>query len=777
MRFRDCFKRQWLLVGIVLALGIRAETQDLDRADHVLIPQSRVFAYTAEQQGAIRVYEVDADISMVESAAVTTLTIHIENMTSVRQEAELLLPVPAGAAVSGFAYDGPGLMTSAQVLPIEEAIRIYNQLVAQIRDPALVEFVGYNLIRTSIFPVEAGARQQVVITYEHLCQVQDNRVDYILPRTESLQYQIPWTIKANIRSAQAISTVYSPSHVVYTFRVSDHEVSVMIESEAKFTPGPFQMSYVVQAEDIAASVLAYPDRTGNGGYFLLLAGVPEVNAPPEDSNRIRRELTLVIDKSGSMSGNKIVQAKDAAMQVIEGLDLGEAFNVILYDNSLQILSSEPLIKTGQTTLQAYDYINSANAGGSTNLYGALELALAQEPIADMLAIVLFLTDGLPTSGNTNEVDIRNLVTTANPFERRVFTFGVGYDVNAQLLDALAEQSRGRATFVLPDESVETKVAEVFGTLAGPVLTDPHLRILDGQGQEAVGRTLDVLPTVLKDLFAGDRLVVLGRYVGSEELIFELTGNYLGEQRTFQFGFDPNQADVRNGFVPRLWASRKIAEMIAQIQILGADPSLTENDPRVTELATSIIALSTEFGIITEYTAFLASEGTDLSNAADILGQTAGNLAQGAAGRSGGGSVGQSINNIMQRSQDVLNRDSSYLNSSMERTRIVNVQQANDLTFFFKDGWWIDSRLADIQDQLEPDQTVVFGTDEFLEVALNLALENRQGALAFAQDIVMLVGEEIVMIDIPQDIEEPYEPEDPSDLDSPGSGSSGTRRGR
>jgi Ca-activated chloride channel family protein len=766
-----------ICIGIIAFMTIPAKSQDLDRADHVLIPQSRVFAYTAEQQGAIRVYEVDADISMVESAAVTTLTIHIENMTSVRQEAELLLPVPAGAAVSGFAYDGPGVMTSAQVLPIEEAIRIYNQLMAQIRDPALVEFVGYNLIRTSIFPVEAHARQQVVITYEHLCQVQDNRVDYILPRTESLQYQIPWTIKANICSAQAISTVYSPSHMVYTFRVSDNEVSVMIESEAKFTPGPFQMSYIVQAEDIAASVLAYPDNTGNGGYFLLLAGVPEVNIPPEDSNGIRRELTLVIDKSGSMSGNKIVQARDAAMQVIEGLDPGEAFNVILYDNSLQILSPEPLIKTGQTTLRAYDYISAVNAGGSTNLYGALELALAQEPIADMLAIVLFLTDGLPTSGNTNEVNIRNLVTTANPFERRVFTFGVGYDVNAQLLDALAEQSRGRATFVLPDESVEAKVAEVFGTLAGPVLADPNLRILDGQGQEAVGRTLDVLPTVLRDLFAGDRLVVLGRYIGGEELIFELTGNYLGEHRTFQFGFDPNQADVRNSFVPRLWASRKIAEMITQIQILGADPTLTEDDPRVRELATSIIALSTEFGIITEYTAFLAQEGTELGNAAELIGQTAGNLAAGMGARTGGYSVGQTINNAMQRSQDVLNRDSSYLNSSMERTRIVNTQQANDLTFFFKDGWWIDSRLADIQDQLEPDQTVVFGTDEFMDVALSLALENRQGALAFAQDVVILVGEMIVMIDIPADIEEPYEPEDPWELDSPGSGVSGGRGGR
>jgi Ca-activated chloride channel family protein len=766
-----------ICIGIIAVMTISVKAQDLDQADHVLIPQSRVFAYTAEQQGAIRVYEVDADISIVESAAVTTLTIHIENMTSVRQEAELLLPVPAGAAVSGFAYDGPGPMTSAKILPIEEAIRIYNQLVAKIRDPALVEFVGYNLIRTSIFPVEAGARQQVVITYEHICQVQDNRVDYILPRTESLQYQVPWTIKANIRSAQAISTVYSPSHLVYALRISDNEVSVMIESEAKFTPGSFQMSYVVQAEDIAASVLAYPDKTGNGGYFMLLAGVPEVNTSHDDSNSILRELTLVIDKSGSMSGNKIVQARDAAMQVIEGLDPGEAFNVILYDDNLQIFSPEPLIKTAQTTFQAYDYIGAVNAGGMTNLYGALELALTQEPIADMLSIVLFLTDGLPTYGNINEVDIRNLVTSANPFERRVFTFGVGYDVNAQLLDALAELSRGRATFVLPDENVEAKVAEVFGTLAGPVLADPNLRILDGQGQEAVGRTLDVLPTVLKDLFAGDRLVVLGRYVGSEELIFELTGNYLGEQRTFQFGFDPNQADVRNSFVPRLWAGRKIAEMISQIQILGADPSLTEDDPRVRELATSIIALSTEFGIITEYTAFLAQEGTELGNAAELIGQTAGNLAAGAAGRTGGYSVGQTINNAMQRSQDVLNRDSSYLNSSMERTRIVNTQQANDLTFFFKDGWWIDSRLADIQEQLEPDQTVVFGTDEFMDVALSLALENRQGALAFAQDIVILVGEMIVMIDIPADIEEPYEPEDPWELDSPGSGVSGGRGGR
>ena len=140
-------------------------------------------------------------------------------------------------------------------------------------------------------------------------------------------------------------------------------------------------------------------------------------------------------------------------------------------------------------------------------------------------------------------------------------------------------------------------------------------------------------------------------------------------------------------------------------------------------------------------------------------------------------MSQSLNSAAQRSQDVLNRDSSYLNSSLERNRIVNAQQANDLTFFFKDGQWIDSRLADIQGEIIPDRTVEFGSEAFFDLALGLAAENRQGALAFAQDILLSVAGEIVLIDIPESIEEPYEPEDPRTVESPGLGSGGRRRGR
>ena len=760
---------RWVLGTVSVVLALLAGPFDLARAQqgqdavHVVIPQSRMYAYTTDQQGAVKIVRVEAAIDIVETVATTTLEIHLKNTTNGRREAELLLPVADDAVVSSFAYDGPSGEITAEVLPKEEAERIYNQLVAQIRDPALAEFVGYNLIKTSVFPIEAQAEQKVRLTYEHLLETDGSRVDYYLPRTESLQYLVPWKITAAIESSQPISAVYSPSHMVYTHRTDDRKITVITDPDAEFTPGPFQLSYLLESDGLSASMLAYPDDANDTGYFLLLAGVPADR--PTDTNEIKREVTLVLDRSGSMSGDKIRQAQDAAVQVVSGLEDGEAFNVILYNSNIQRFSAEPVLKDADIELAAHSYIRAVNASGSTNLYGALETALDQPPVEGMLPLVLFLTDGLPTTGITSEVAIRDLAAYANPYDRRVFTFGVGYNVNAPLLDALAQLSRAASFFVLPGDDVEVAVTEVFKSLTRPILADATLRVLDADGQEAVGRTQDVLPVVLPDLFEGDRLVILGRYIGHEPLTFEFSGNYLGQPRTFAYTFGFEGTDKDNGFIPRLWASRKVAQLIDAIRQLGADQTVTEDDPQIAELAETIITISTEFGIITEYTAFLAREGTDLGDWTQILGQTTNTLfARGATAREGEGAVNQSVNMAMQRAQEVLNRDSTYLNSEMERTRIVNAQQANDLTFYFKDGRWVDSRLVTVEDIVTPHRTVEFGSDEFFEVANRLAAENRQGALAFAQDILLLVGGEIVLIDVPADVEEEYAPVDPQEAD-------------
>ncbi len=718
-------------------------------AENVIIPQSRSMAFVPpEHDRAIEITEVEVKIDILEQTATTTIEIRLENKTNRRQEAELVFPVPDGAVVRGFAYDGPGGEIAAKVLPREEAKRIYERLVAKIRDPALAEFIGYNLIQSSVFPVEPRGKQKVRLTYEHLLETDLNRVDYVLPRTESLEYSVLWKITADIKSKSPISAVYSASHKVYMHRVSETEVSVKIEAEAEKQPGPFRLSYLMEKNGVTASMFAYPEKEVRGGYFLLFAGLPADISKQE--NTIKREVTIVIDRSGSMRGEKIEQVKEASLQIISGLKEGEAFNIIIYSNTVESFSKNAVKKSRETEDAAQKYIDGITATGGTNIYDALKTALEQEPTEGYLPIVLFLTDGLPTVGNTSEVGIRELVTKTNPYKRRVFTFGVGFDVNAPLLEKVAEESRARAEFVQPKEDVEVKVGKVFKSLSGPILAEPKLEVLNKDGGEAVGRVRDVLPAKLPDMFEGDKLILLGQYVGDEPIQFRIKGNYLGKERTFKFTFEFDKADVKNGFVARLWASRKIAELIDAIRQMGAEPGVSTSEAKIKELVDEIVILSTEFGILTEYTAFLAREGTELSDRDAILREAETGLERRAMRvRAGKGAVSQSLNIAEQKEAATMNYGNEYLDEDMQRVRITNVQQINDRAFYNRNNQWIDSSIVDKEKDIKPDKVIEFGSREFFELAERLAKENRQGSIALRGDVVLSVDGEIILVKMPK----------------------------
>jgi Ca-activated chloride channel family protein len=715
-------------------------------ASNVIMPQIRERAFAPEQQGAIEITGVEVLIDILESTATTTVDIHLENQTGRRQEAELIVPVPNGAVIRGFAYDGPGGQISAKVLPKDKAQRIYENLVAKIRDPALVEFIGYNLIRSSVFPIEAHKKQKVRLTYEHLLQVDGKRIDYILPRTESLEYSVPWKITAKIKAKHPISTVYSASHKLEIERVGDTELIVKIAADAIKEPGPFRLSYLLAENGVTASMFAYPDETVGGGYFLLLAGL-SAEAQKSDSPAIKREVTLVIDRSGSMRNQKIQQVKEAALQIIAGLEKGEAFNIIIYNNTVQWFSEKPVLKTKKTEQAAHAYIEGITATGGTNIYDALAAALKQQPSEEMLPIVLFLTDGLPTIGNTSEIAIRELVIKSNPHNRRVFTLGVGVDVNAPLLEKIASESRASAEFVLPKEDVEVKIGKVFKKLFGPILADTELEILNKDGGAAIGRTRDIIPEKLPDLFEGDQLILLGQYVGNDPLVFKIAGNYLGKKRDFNFTFEFNDACIRNGFVPRLWASRKIAELIDAVRQMGADGRTDRDDPKVKELVDEIVRLSTEFGILTEYTAFLAREGTDLGNRRELVAEAADSLEiRAMRSRSGTDAVSQSLNLMHQKQQSALNIRNTFYDGKLSQVSISNIQQINDKAFYRRGNRWVDSRLA--QKDATPNKIIEFGSTEFFELAQRLAKENRQGSIALAGDVLIVVDNETILVKMP-----------------------------
>jgi len=685
-------------------------------------------------------------VDVVEQVATTTIEIALYNPTNSRLQAELAVPVPDGAVVRGFTFQGAAKEPTAQLLPKDEARKIYDAIVSKMKDPALLEFVGYNLIRSSVFPVERKGKQKVQLTYEHLLPADGNRVDYLLPRTESVEYNVPWHVTVRVRSRQAVSTVYSPSHRLEVKRPGGNAVTATVASDAIRQPGAFRLSYLLEKSDVTATLLAYPDPSRNGGFFLLLAGLPA--KPPKDAGRIKREVTLVLDRSGSMNGEKIEQVREAALQVIGGLDDDESFNIIAYNESVDLFSTQPVPKSKKAVKAAREYLKAIKARGGTNIHDALVEALRQKPAEGTLPIVLFLTDGLATIGQTAETAIREVSTKANPHKRRIFTFGVGVDVNTPLLERIALETRATATFVMPKEDVEVKVASVFKRLSGPVVAEPVLTVTTKHGEPAVGRTKDILPARLPDLFEGDQLVVLGQYVGAEPLHFQLRGNYLGKKRTFRFTFAVDKATTKNAFVPRLWASRKIAVLIDGIRALGADAGAGRpnpaTDPKLKELVDSIVQLSKEFGILTEYTAFLAKEGTDLSLSADLLAEATRNFDRRAIRtRSRIASVNQDINRRGMRYQGQLNIRNGFLDEKMRHVSNTRVQQINDRAFYRRGKTWIDSRVADRAGN--PDIVIKFGSKQHKQLVERLARENRQGTVSLRGDILLEVDNKAVLV--------------------------------
>ncbi len=721
-----------------------------------VLPQAR--CYTGWRPGPVVITKVDATVDIREQVATTTLDIHLHNPGPRRLESELLLPVPAGAAVRGFDFEGSAAEPTARVLPADEARRLYDEIVAKIKDPALLEFVGYQLVRSSVFPVEARGTQRVRLTYEHLLTADGDRVDYVLPRSESLEYRVPWTIDVRVRSTAALSTLYSPSHPIESRPTTASDWRARLASAGASTPGPFRLSYLTERDGVAASLIAYPDPSIGGGYFLLLGGVPSELSRAQLEAKVRRDVTLVVDRSGSMHGDKIEQVREAVLQILGGLEPGETFNVIPYNEAVESLAPSPVVKSKENLRAARDYVAGILPRGGTNIHDALHAALAQKPPADSLPIVLFLTDGLPTVGKTSEIAIRELATKANPYGKRVFTFGVGVDVNTPLLEKIASETRATATFVLPNQDVEFEVARCFDRLAGPVLSDPKLVVNEADGSPALGRVHDVLPNALPDLFRGDQIVLLGQYRGSGPLRFEIAGNYLGKSRRFEFRFDFDRATTKNAFVPRLWASRKIGRLIEAIRDLGAadapfpmaTPPSPQSDPRVRELVDEIVRLSTEFGILTEYTAFLATEGTELGDDLHFLNERATTNFWNRAmkTRSGLGSVNQSLNNMEISQRACLNPTNRFYDSEMNTVQVANVQQISDRAFYRRGNTWVDSRAID-RTQSPADRTIEFGSAAYRELLESLASHGRQGCLALSGDIVLRIGDETVRVKAPE----------------------------
>jgi len=492
-------------------------------------------------------------------------------------------PLPGEAVFSSYSLWQGDQELRGEAMDAAQARAIYEAIVRQKRDPALIELAGQGLIRARVFPIAPGETRKITLKYTQLLDRAGDawRFRYLGDRHRQAA---PRSFRLEVDSAARFGDPYSPTHQVQVTR-RDNRLEVTL-SEGSAATGDFELLLPLARGLIGLSLVPH-HPVGEDGYFMLLLA-PGAAA---DAATLRRDVVAVIDVSGSMSGEKIQQAKSALIQLLGTLRAGDRFRLVAFSGGVRRYAQGWTEVAADTRRDAETWIRSLDAEGGTNIAGALTEAFAQAPAEQSLGVVVFLTDG---QASTGEMDPERIATSAEQGRGkfRVFSFGVGDDVNTYLLDRLTERARGTTEYIRPGENIERAVGTLAAKVASPVLTD--VTITAGSGIELY----DLQPGSLPDLFAGDEMVVLGRYrgVGSGEWSVTVQGRRNGRQEEFRTSAtDRANDDAR--YIEQLWAARKAGTLSREIRLHG----------QTRELMDALKQLALRYGILTEYTSYLVQE--------------------------------------------------------------------------------------------------------------------------------------------------------------------------
>jgi Ca-activated chloride channel family protein len=530
-------------------------------------------------------------ITIEDQVAVTKVEQTFRNHTDRRLEATYVFPVPKGASVNKFQMAVNGKDVGGELIEADKARQIYTDIVRKIHDPGLLEYLGNDLFQIKVFPVPPRSDQKVTLSYTSVSGKSSDLVEYVYPlktdgrATATLE---SFGIEATIKSQHAVQNVYSPTHAIAIKRQNDKEVQVVFERNQGLLDKDFQLFYQLGDKDIGLTAMIHRPVASEPGYFLALV-TPKVEIKKE--YHIPRDVVLVLDTSGSMQENgKIDQAKRALTYCLNSLDKGDRFALMNFATTVNRYKDGLLDASSDQVGQAKKWVDGLSATGGTAIFDALESALAlRSKDEGRTFLVVFFTDGQPTVGETNIDKILKNTFGKNTTNTRIFTFGVGDDVNASFLDQLAEGTRAASTYVRPQEDIEAKVSAMYSKISHPVLANLKLTTT---GEVSLS---EVYPPQLPDLFHGQQLVVLGRFTGKGPSALKLTGAVGMETKEFAYDVSfPEKTGDERGFVEEIWARRKVGYLLDQIRANGEKP----------ELKNEVIALARKYGITTPYTSWL-----------------------------------------------------------------------------------------------------------------------------------------------------------------------------
>ncbi len=544
------------------------------------------------------------------------VTQQFHNTHSRPVEAVYVFPLPEDAAVTALTLTIGERTIEGTIREREQAQRDYAQARDAGQGAALLEQERPNIFTISVANIQPDEQITVALRFHDRVPYDDGTFEFVLPTVVLPRYIPPEPSDssepaASVADAERLYTpllsegmrsghtlairvaldagrlhgLASPTHEIET--QEQHGQTIVTLRAGEHIPNKdFMLRYRVAGSHIEAVPFTYRAAAEPGTVLLMIT--PRLELQPEDV--LPRELLFVFDRSGSMGGDSIIQARNALQSCLRSLNPDDTFNILPFDDDVETFAPRSVSFTQEQVDQADAYIQQIQARGGTQILKALSAAFEQPRDSERLRVIVFLTDG--AVGNEDEV-LREVRKGLN--EARVYAFGIGSAVNRFLLDKLAEVGRGSVEYIFPGQSLEDAVQRFQNRAAFPVLADVQVDWGDG-------RVTDVYPEPLPDLYAGQPLAILGRFHKAGHAQVRLTGRTPGGTYEQTLHIDWPEATPDRGehwaALPRLWARARIDALMSR----------ERDDPKQkSKVRDEILGMALEYRLLSPYTAFVAIE--------------------------------------------------------------------------------------------------------------------------------------------------------------------------
>lgn len=554
----------------------------------------------AQAHQPMDIIKYDAVVDIQDHVATTVVNQEIFNNLNGISEATFIFPLPPGAMIVDMGYEFNGKWYTANVRERQEAQQSYNSKVRRLIDPALLQEWGDNLYKLDIAPINGRSVVKFRITYTEFIPFVAGEIRYKhLLRTTGLSPKPlqQMTLSARIRSQLPIASVTTPDYPASAANVltqhSGHEYTISFGDEAYIPTKDYRIYIKNLRNEVTMQTLTYvPTETDSFGTDPFFA--TWITPPDEAIQRVPTTWVITADVSSSMDFARMTSLRTALHSFLDNLHDGDRFNIVTFSTSVSSFRPDIIDVTQENIGAAREWVNRLTSMGLTNFYEAFKTSLHQswKSGSNALNVLVFLTDGEPSYGETRPAVLLDSVTAWNKSNVRIHTIGIALK-QFSLLQSLALRNGGTFTHIEADDQISLLVEERVTSITADELKNIQIHYH--------GLTVtDVYPNQLPNIGAAERITQVGRYgVGGEylvELRAMLGQDELSLQRMVLFG----SPSLNNRAIARLWAREKISDLLHEIQRVGESK----------ELVDAVIDLSIRFGILTKYTALYSDPDVD-----------------------------------------------------------------------------------------------------------------------------------------------------------------------